>query len=293
MILQNSSLDSIITGAGLTSYLQFPVAVDVPALLQEYAAGRVRLNSPRPNVTDAADANPIGENPDPNGLYVVRGPTSAVAIQPVRGVIVAGASKRQEEFYGLWNLDRIHSAVAAVAADPTISGLVLQMDTPGGSVLGLRAAADALLSLQDQRPDVSVLSYAQRLNASAGMYLAAATQAFHAAPGAYVGSIGTIAALTDYTGLKEKFGITTKVYTADSTLKDLGRGPITEAHDNHMKAMVKTYSDEFKGWMQERRGVEPGSMHGQAWEARMAPAGITDSTAFVTFQEFLATALGL
>ena len=287
MLLQNSSLDAFITAAGLASYLQFPVAVDTSALLQEYAAGRVRIAAPE------ADMRDEGRDADPNALSVLRGPTSAVAILPVRGVIVSGASALQEEYYGLWNLDRIHSAVAAVAADPTISGLVLQMDTPGGSVLGLRAAADALLSLQEQRPDVSVLSYAQRLNASAGMYLAAATQAFHASPGAYVGSIGTIAALTDNSGLMQKLGISTRIYTADSTLKDLGRGPITDAHDAHMKNMVQGYSDEFKNWMKDRRGIEPGSMHGQAWEARMAPAGITDSTAFVTFAEFLATALGL
>lgn len=285
MLPQNTSLDALLTAAGLASYLQFPVALDTAALLQEYAAGRVRIA--------AASGNRDLGLPDPNALYVVRGPTSAVAIQPVRGVIVSGASASQEEYYGLWNLDRIHSAVSAVAADPTVSALVLQMDTPGGSVLGLRAAADALLSLQDQRPDVSVLSYAQRLNASAGMYLAAATQAFHASPGAYVGSIGTIAALTDYSAMKEKFGISTRVYTADSTLKDLGRGPITDAHDTYMRDMVQSYSDEFKGWMSERRRVAPAAMHGQAWEARMAPAGITDSTAFVTFAEFLATALGL
>jgi ClpP class serine protease len=285
MLLQNSSLDSLITAAGFASYLQFPVALDTAALLQEYAAGRVRLQAA---VQSAADPNN-----DPNALYVVRGPTSAIAILPVRGVIVSGASAVQEEYYGLYNLDRIHSAVAAVAADSTITGLVLQMDTPGGSVLGLRSAADALLSLQEQRPEISVLSYSQRLNASAGMYLAAATQAFHAAPGAYVGSIGTIAALTDYSGLKEKFGISTRVYTADSTLKDLGRGPITDAHDTHMKDMVQSYSDEFKNWMKERRGVDSSAMHGQAWEARLAPSGITDSTAFVTFAEFLATALGL
>lgn len=287
MLLQNSSLDSLITAAGLASYLQFPVAIDTAALLQEYAAGRVRIAAPGAAVATG------NQTPDPNGLYVVRGPTSAVAVQPVRGVIVSGASPMQEEYYGLWNLDRIHNAVAAVAADSTINALVFQMDTPGGSVLGLRAAADAMMSLQDQRPDVSVLSYAQRLNASAGMYLAAATQAFHAAPGAYVGSIGTIAALTDYSGLKEKIGIATRVYTADSTLKDLGRGPITDAHDTHMKDMVKGYSDEFKNWMKDRRNVDPSAMHGQAWEARLAPAGITDSTAFVTFAEFLATALGL
>lgn len=290
MLPQNSSLDALITAAGLASYLQFPVALDTAALLQEYTAGRVRIAAPAAGMADGSrDKEALG----PNDLYVVRSPSASIAIQPIRGVIVSGASANQESWYGLWNLDRIHSAVAAVAADPTINALVLQMDTPGGSVLGLRAAADALMSLQDQRPDLAVLSYAQRLNASAGMYLAAATQAFHSAPGAYVGSIGTIASLTDYSGLQQKLGITTRIYTADSTLKDIGRGPITEAHDEFMTARAKTYSDDFKNWMKARRNIASADMHGQAWEARLAPAGITDSTAFVTFNEFLATALGL
>ncbi len=290
MLPQLSSLDAFLNAAGLASYLQFPVALDTAAALQEYQAGRIRIAAPAAGM---ADGNRDKEALGPNDLYVVRGPTASIAIQPIRGVIVSGASASQENWYGLWNLDRIHSAVAAVAADPTINALVLQMDTPGGSVLGLRAAADALMSLQEQRPDLAVMSYAQRLNASAGMYLAAATQAFHSAPGAYVGSIGTIASLTDTTGFWEKLGITTRVYKADSILKDLGRGPITEAHDTHMRDMVQGYSDEFKNWMKKRRGVEPSAMHGQAWEARLAPAGITDSTAFVTFNEFLAAALGL
>lgn len=276
---------NFLQAAGIASLAAHPVAIDVPMLLQDYIAGRVRIEAP------AAAANQQSDASHPNDLYFLQLGGRTVAVQPVRGVIAAGVSPLMEAWYGLFNLDRIHSAAATVMANPAISALILLMDTPGGSVLGLRAAADALLNLQSIRPRVEVISYSQRLNASAGMYLSAAAGSIHASPGAYIGSIGTIASLSDMSGLYAKLGIEKRVYTADSTLKGLGSGQITEAHDAHMREMVQTYSDEFKGWMSSRRGLGPDAMQGQAWEARLAPAGLADSVSIPTFEEFLAAML--
>lgn len=276
---------NFLQAAGIASLAAHPVAIDVPMLLQDYLAGRVRIEAP------AAAANEVGDASHPNDLYFLQLGGRTVAVQPVRGVIASGVSPDREYWYGLFNLDRIHSAAATVMANPSISALVLLMDTPGGSVLGLRSAADALLNLQSIRPRVEVISYSQRLNASAGMYLSAAAGSIHAAPGAYIGSIGTIASLSDMSGLYAKLGIEKRVYTADSSLKGLGSGQITEAHDAHMREMVQTYSDEFKAWMSSRRALGPDAMQGQAWEARLAPAGLADSVSIPTFEEFLAAML--
>ena len=278
-------IQNFLQAAGIASLAAHPVAIDVPMLLQDYLAGRVRIEAP------AAAANEAGDARHPNDLYFLELGGRTVAVQPVRGVIAAGVSPLMESYYGLFNLDRIHAAAATVMANPAITALVLLMDTPGGSVLGLRAAADALLNLQSIRPRVEIISYSQRLNASAGMYLSAAAGSIHASPGAYIGSIGTIASLSDMSGLYAKLGIEKRVYTADSTLKGLGSGQITEAHDAHMREMVQTYSDEFKGWMSSRRGIGPAAMQGQAWEARLAPAGLADSVSIPTFEEFLAAML--
>ena len=154
---------NFLQAAGIASLAAHPVAIDVPMLLQDYLAGRVRIEAPASAVTEQNDAR------HPNDLYFLQLGGRTVAVQPVRGVIASGVSPDREYWYGLFNLDRIHSAAATVMANQAISALVLLMDTPGGSVLGLRAAADALLNLQSIRPRREVISYSQRLNASAGM----------------------------------------------------------------------------------------------------------------------------
>lgn len=284
-----SALHTLLTGAGLAAFLNYPLAVDGPALLRDYTAGRIRIDTRRGAAREG--------KPAPNDLrYLNAGGRSSdqlIALQPVIGVIYAGADADREQDYGMFNTDRIHHTAAQVRGNNNVKMLLLNFDTPGGSVLGLRSAADALLSLKSQRPDMALIGYAQRLNASAGMYLAAALDEFHAAPGAYIGSIGTVAELWSWKGFQEKHGIDKRVYTADSTLKGLGRSAITPEQDAHMQQLVKTYSDEFKGWMLARRGIQPAAMQGQAWEARLAPAGMADSTAFVTLEEMLAVAFGL
>lgn len=291
MLPENFSFDQLhgaLTTAGLAAFLTYPLAVDQSALLRDYAAGIIRIN---------VRSGPPDEKKTPRLLsndlrYLGTGKT-VVALQPVKGVIYSGASPQIEEAYGIFNTDRIHHTAATVAGNPAVKMLLLNFDTPGGSVLGLRTAADALLQLKAERPDMALIGYSQRLCASAGMYLAGALDQFHAAPGAYIGSIGTVAELWSWKGFQEKLGIDKRVYTADSKLKGLGRTAISPEQDAHMQALVKQYSDEFKGWMLARRGLAAESMQGQAWEARLAPAGMADSTVFVTLEHFLATALGL
>lgn len=287
------SVDAItaaLTAAGLVSFLSQPLWIHGPSALQSFATGRIKLNAPAAGRDDHPAMVALADESNGLQLHAVA-PGHAIAIQPVSGIIYGGASAVEEMYYDLFNLDRIHHAVARASADPAIKTLVLKMNTPGGSVCGLHAAASALQGLAASRPDLTVVSYAQTLCASAGMYLAAATQEFHAAPGAWIGSIGTIASLSDWSGFKEKIGLETKIYTADSKLKSLGSGPITEDQDNYMKSVVEQYSAEFKSWMAERRGLAAEDMHGQCWEARLAPDGMCDSAFFPTFEQFLAAGL--
>lgn len=278
-----TSVLSAITAAGLTAFLSEPVYVNGPAVLRAWLTGRIHLQSAAPEKQQPGCLR--------NDLQLLDAGGTFLAIQPVSGIVYSGASPVEEEERWMFNLDRVHHTVARVAADPSIGALLFRMDTPGGSVMGLHAAAQAITSLSQRRPGLPVASYIQHDCCSAGMYLAAATQSIHAAPGARVGSIGTIASLTDSSGFWQKLGFDTKFYTADSQLKDMGRGKITPAHDAYMKEQVDRYSAEFKTWMSSRRGLQAADMHGQAWEARMAPAGMVDSAVCATFEEFLAAGL--
>lgn len=276
-----------LTAAGLSAFLTEPLYLNGPAVLRAWLTGKIKLSAGPANSADA----PLN-TPHPNDLRLLEtGPGRFLAIQPVTGITYSGASPQEEAWNWLFNTDRLHHTVARVAADPAITGLILSMNTPGGSVFGLHAAAAALQSLAQSRPGMPAAAWIQHDCCSAGMYLAAALPQIHAAPGARVGSIGTIASLSDWSGFQQKIGLETRTYTADSTLKNLGRGPISDAHDAYMQDMVGQYSKEFKAWMSARRGLTAADMHGQAWEARMAPAGMVDSAVCNTFEEFLAAGL--
>lgn len=288
-----SALSGALAAAGLSAFLSEPVYINGPSVARAYMTGRIRIHlggSPAPAPQQAAPGG--GQALHRNDLQLIDlGSGQLVAVQPVTGIIMPGASPAEEEYYWMFNLDRLHHAVAFVSATPAVKSLILRMDTPGGSVMGLNGAAQALQSLAQRRPDMAAVAYVQHDCCSAGMYLAAALQQIHAAPGARVGSIGTIASLSDSTGFWQKLGFETRYYTADSKLKAMGRGTITEEHDAYMQDLVGQYSKEFKSWMAERRGLAAADMHGQAWEARLAPAGMVDSAVCCTFEEFLAAGL--
>lgn len=286
------TITGALSAAGLSAFLSHPVWIHGPSVLQAIAKGKINLSARPATETPAAAAAGGSSWPPWNDLKIHDiAPDNKIAVQPVEGIIYGGASDIEEWYYWLFNLDRLHHTIARVQGDATIKALILKMNTPGGSVLGLHAVATALQGLTAARPDMAVVTYTQTLCASAGMYLAAACQEIHSAPGAYVGSIGTIAELSDWSGFKQKIGLETRRYTADSKLKDLGSSPIKEEHDAYMSEIVGKYSAEFKAWMTERRGLAADDMHGQCWEARLAPEGMVDSAYFTTFEQFLAAAL--
>lgn len=276
-----------IAAAGLSAFLSEPVYLNGPSVARAWSMGRIRLRL-EAGAVEKAPAASVHRN---DLQLLDLGGSRFAAIQPVTGITYSGASPDEEERFWLFNTDRLHHTVARVSADPHIGAFILRPDTPGGSVMGLHAAAQALQSLSQRRPDMPAVAYVQHDCCSAGMYLAAALQQIHAAPGARVGSIGTIGSLTDSSGFWKKLGFETRNYTDDSKLKDMGRGPISDEHDAYMKQQCATYSREFKSWMSARRGLAPADMHGQAWEARMAPRGMVDSAVCATFEEFLAGGL--
>jgi signal peptide peptidase SppA len=102
-----------------------------------------------------------------------RGPSSSsqngnIAIIPVRGVI-ANRMGSMDDSSGGTSCERIGAMIDQVAADPSISTIVYDFDTPGGTVAGLQALADKMFAL---RGKVTQIAMVNGLCASAGYWLA-------------------------------------------------------------------------------------------------------------------------
>lgn len=222
-------------------------------------------------------------------------PELGLAVQPVSGVMWAGAPKEYEAFYRVFNTERIGRAVAQVQADPSIKRMVFRFNTPGGYVTGVPEAASMIAGLPQRRKDMAVAGYIEGMCCSAGTWVSAAVPVLKSAPSATVGSVGVYNAVWDTSRAYQEAGVE-PVLAVDGKYKAMGFPgvPVSDDQRAWLKAGVMETSAEFKGWMRERRPeISDDSMEGQTFQARRAPAGFHDGTEFDHFDQFLAALLGL
>lgn len=119
--------------------------------------------------------------------YVVR--DGGIAVLPIEGVIAPKANlftKISGGFSAQMGVKQIESAIA----DSRVKGLVLQIDSPGGSVFGTPELGAAVRELAKTKPIVAVTD---GMMASAAYWIGSAANAVYASgPTVQVGSIGVV-----------------------------------------------------------------------------------------------------
>ena len=96
----------------------------------------------------------------------------------------------------------VHSELKRAADDQSVQGVVLRIESPGGSI----AASQEIASIIRNFEKPLVVSMGD-MAASGGYYISAPALGIVAQPGTMTGSIGVISTLTNLEGLYEKLGI--------------------------------------------------------------------------------------
>lgn len=139
---------------------------------------------------DGAQAVPAQITAGP--LEVPRGERYAVArrvaVMPVRGILTPDSAVL-ERYFGWATYQGIEAVCAEIAANDDVSAAVLDVNSPGGLVLGLDGAARAIAALAEVKP-VHVL--VNPMAASAAYYLASQGSDITMTPGSELGSIGAM-----------------------------------------------------------------------------------------------------
>lgn len=123
--------------------------------------------------------------------YQVAG--NGVAVIPVMGPLIQRGSWL-DSFCGMTSYDRVAMLVDTAMRDPDISAVLLEVDSPGGSVAGLFTMTARLQAMGEQKP---IWTYANEAAFSAAYATASATQKLYLPSTAMVGSIGVIAMHVD------------------------------------------------------------------------------------------------
>lgn len=139
----------------------------------------------------------------PVGSVGPKGPHTALV--RVDGVIEDGGDA---------SADRVIDALQDAFDNPHVKGIVLQIDSPGGSPVQSDLIYREIRRQRDLHKDTPVHAVVLDLCASGGYYIASAADRIYVNPSSVVGSIGVIMNGFGFTGGMERFGIERRVLTA-------------------------------------------------------------------------------
>lgn len=117
--------------------------------------------------------------------------SNGIATVPVRGLLIptdTPLSRFASVFFGgATIMPQLAATIDRLTSDHSVSGIILNIDSPGGAVTGVMEVMRAIESAREVKP---VVTYIQGLSASGGYFLAGMAGAIVAEPTAIVGSIG-------------------------------------------------------------------------------------------------------
>ncbi len=144
--------------------------------------------------------------------------------------------------------------IRKAASDPSIDGIMLAIDSPGGTVSGTADLAAEVKAAAAQKP---VFAFADDLCASAAYWIASqADQVFTNANTALVGSIGTLAVVYDMSGAAAEAGIKTLVF-GTGPLKGAGTpgAAVSDEQQAYFRGLVEDAQVSFDAAVRKGRGL--------------------------------------
>lgn len=100
--------------------------------------------------------------------------------------------------------DELLERLERIRKSPVVKGVIVTVDSPGGTTVGGEAIFEAIRRLAEEKP---VVAQVGTLAASAGYMIASAADHIVARQSSIVGSIGVLLQYPDVTGLMDKLGI--------------------------------------------------------------------------------------
>ncbi|RMP20550.1 S49 family peptidase [Pseudomonas coronafaciens] len=131
--------------------------------------------------------------------------SSHTALIDVQGVIADKEAASAEN---------IVTALQKAFEDEKTKGVILRINSPGGSPVQSGYVYDEIRRLRATKPDIKVYAVITDLGASGAYYIASAADEIYADKASLVGCIGVTAAGFGFVGTMEKLGVDRRTYTS-------------------------------------------------------------------------------
>lgn len=187
-----------------------------------------------------------------------------VAVVPVHGVLTKRGG------WGMESTDRIMRTVEAAVGHKGVSGVVMDIDSPGGSSYGQQEFADRLHGLRGGKPIVAI---GNPLAASAAYWTASAAHRVAVTPSGDMGHIGVWSLHMDYSQYLSEAGIKpTFVFAGKHKIDGNPFEPLGEEARSDMQASVNETYDSFVEGVARNRGVAVSRVRAEVADGRVYSA---------------------
>lgn len=188
------------------------------------------------------------------------------AIVDVNGPIAAGEAA---------NANTIIAGVKAAFENENTAGVILRINSPGGSPVQSGRVFDEVRRLRAEHPDTPLYAVIEDISASGGYYIAAAADKIYADKASLVGSIGVRSGGFGFVNTMDKLGVERRLITSGNNKAFLDPfSPVKEDEVNHMESLLEDIHTQFKNVVREGRGDalsdDPRIFSGLVWTGEQA-----------------------
>jgi protease-4 len=150
---------------------------------------------------------------------------------------------------------QINESLRLAFDEPMAAGIILRMNTPGGSPVQSALIYDEIRRLRGFNPEKQVIAVVEDVCASGGYYIAAAADQILVSRSSLVGSIGVLMDGFGVQGLMNKLGIERRLLTAGENKAMLDPfSPVNPAHQKATQALIDEVHRHFIDSVKQGRG---------------------------------------
>src|SRR5262245_41442020 len=171
--------------------------------------------------------------------------------------------------------ENINAALQAAFKDKNTQGVILRINSPGGSPVQSQTIYDEMKRLRVKYPNIPLYAVVEDICASGGYFVAAGADRIYVSKSSVVGSIGVLMNGFGFTGLMDKLGIDRRLITAGENKGMLDPfSPVNEKDVEHAKKLVGDIHQQFISAVREGRGKKlketPDMFSGLIWTGQMS-----------------------
>ena len=172
---------------------------------------------------------------------------SHTALVDLDGVIAPGSQASAE---------RMIEGLQAAFKSKHAKGVILRINSPGGSPVQAGQINDEIKRLRAKHPTIPLYAVVEDICASGGYYVAVAADKIYVDKASLVGSIGVLMDGFGFTGTMDKLGVERRLMTAGENKGFLDPfSPVDPRHKAHVQNMLGEIHEQFIQTVKKGRGA--------------------------------------